>query len=211
MNENNIYKNIATHFSNTRGYTWPCVRKFLEKYENKNINIYESGCGNGKNMLECLNQGFINVYGSDLSPEFVDICKKRKLDVSQLDILDFNKNYKHKFDIVLCIAVLHHLKTHELRIKALCNIYEYLKIGGTLMVTLWSYEQHNSKVQKKFELGDNIIPWKTKNGDVISNRFYYIYNYENLLDFLDKFKNIYIDVKIEIEYEEQNWILILKK
>jgi tRNA (uracil-5-)-methyltransferase TRM9 len=200
-----LYSNIINEFDRTRGYVWPCLKKFIDVIPNKyNLSIYEAGCGNGRNLIYAKNSGFSSVCGTDICPEFVKICKDKNLDVSTADILD---PLDKKYDIILSVAVIHHLDSEEKRIKSIYNLLNGLKEYGILFLTFWSYEVGDSIVKKKLELGDNIVPWRSKKTkQILENRYYYIYNKENLINTLNK-----LQVDFSIEWEEQNWIVIIKK
>ena len=200
-----LYSNIINDFDRTRGYVWPCLKKFINLIPDKhNLSIYEAGCGNGRNLIYATNAGFNNVSGTDICPEFVKICNDKNLDVSTADILD---PIDKKYDIILSVAVIHHLDTEEKRIKAIYNLLNGLKEYGILFLTFWSYEVGDSIVKKKLELGDNLVPWRSKRTkQILENRYYYIYNRENLINTLNK-----LSVAYSIEWEEQNWIVIIKK
>lgn len=200
-----LYSNIINEFDKTRGYVWPCLKKFISSIPNKNqLSLYEAGCGNGRNLIYATSSGFKNVSGIDICPEFVKICNDKKLDVARGNILD---SLDKKYDIILSVAVIHHLDTEEKRILAIKNLLNGLKQYGILFLTFWSYEVGDSIVKKKLELGDNFVPWRSKRTkQILENRYYHIYNQENLINMLNK-----LDVHYTIEWEEQNWIVIIKK
>ena len=184
------YTNIARRFDITRAYVWPCVKRFLETFQcNPQTTIFEAGCGNGRNMIYAKELGYATVEGMDICPEFVDICNKKNLNV------------------ILSVAVIHHLDTEEKRITAIHNLIDGLAPGGTLFFTVWSLEKGNSIAQKDFQLGDNIVPWKSrKTKTILENRYYYIYNKERLEETMNK-----LNVHYSLLWEEQNWIVVIKK
>lgn len=198
------YTNIARRFDITRAYVWPCVKRFLERFQsNPQTTIFESGCGNGRNMIYAKELGYTTVEGMDICPEFVDICNKKNLDVVSGDILE---PIVKKYDVILSVAVIHHLDTEEKRVTAIRNLINGLHPGGTLFFTVWSLEKGNSVAQKDFQLGDNIVPWKSrKTRTILENRFYYIYHKEQLEETMNKLNINYI-----LQWEEQNWIVIIK-
>ena len=198
-----MYDEIAQEFSKTRGYVWPCVKRFLNENRSKNSKVLEAGCGNGRNLIYAKDLGYSSVEGFDICPNLVDICQSRGLDVRLGNILEPIEN---KYDIILSIAVIHHLDTDEKRRQAIQLLIDAMKPGASLILTFWSYEKGESKIQKDFVLGDNIVPWKTRDGmSVVSNRYYYVYNEELLRKMLGHFS-----IQYEIYWEEQNWIVIIK-
>ena len=68
----NTYNTIAVHFSETRSYVWPNIKKYIDNIE-IGSNIADIGCGNGKNMYreDC------NMIGVDFCEKFVEICKNK--------------------------------------------------------------------------------------------------------------------------------------
>ena len=72
QNVQHVYDIIADHFSITRNYIWNDVKQFIDNLP-KNSYIFDSGCGNGKNMYrnDCV---FI---GGDLCEQFLKITKEK--------------------------------------------------------------------------------------------------------------------------------------
>ena len=114
-----------------------------------------------------------------------------------------------QFDNVLCIAVLHHLSTDKNRQTALHNLYKLCKKGGTIIITVWSYETEYmndiSTYKRQFKPGDNIIYWKHQD-----ERYYYIYTREMLITFIENTKQ-QLDFEYTLEWEEQNWVITILK
>ena len=200
-----LYTNIAREFHKTRGYVWPCVRKFIQSIPSKSqLSIFEAGCGNGRNLIYARDAGFYSVSGMDICPQFVEICRERMLDVSVGDILE---PIDKKYDIILSVAVIHHLDSEEKRLIAIKNLINGLNPGGRLLITVWSQEKGDSVAQKEFSLGDNIVPWHSKDGStILEHRYYYIYNREFLVETLNR-----LGVDYKLEWEEQNWIITIEK
>lgn len=199
-----IYTQIAKRFDITRAYVWPCVKRFLEIFLlNPTTSVFESGCGNGRNLIYAKELGYTVVEGMDICPEFVEICTKKNLDVYSGDILEpMNK----KYDVILSVAVIHHLDTETKRLAAIRNLIDGLLPGGVLFITVWSFENKGSIFKKEFQLGDNIVPWKSrKTRTILENRYYYIYNRETLETTLRQ-----LSVPYTLDWEEQNWIVIIR-
>lgn len=149
------YSAFAQDFSSTRYSKWASVRKFLSTVE-KHHTILELACGNGKNLVGYESQSI----GIDVCPELCEITRQRGIETHCMDVLDFKSD--EKFDFILCIAVIHHLKTREERRQLLQIIRDNLKTGGKALITTW--------VPSKYPFGENNITFKGY------PRFYYVYS-----------------------------------
>lgn len=199
-----VYGNISQDFSNTRYKIWPAVQNFIDTFKTNSING-DIGCGNGKNMV----RSDVIFKGMDLTKEFVDICKKKSLDVIHGNILNipFENSY---FDNIICIAVIHHLDKVEDRVKAIAELLRITKQGGKIMIYVWAFEQpENSK--RQFTSQDELVPFKTKTET--HYRYYHLYIKDELekeirscsLEYNYKY-NI-----IKNDYEYGNWYIIIEK
>ena len=100
-------------------YTGPKeTSKIFEKYaNNKNINIYDAGCGTGLVGAELKKLGFSNFYGADLSQKLLDLIPKGLY--KTLDKTDLNKPINkddNSYDAVMCVGTFTfgHVKPHAL-------------------------------------------------------------------------------------------------
>ena len=59
------------------------------------------------------------------------------------------------FDSVISIAVVHHFSSTSLRVQALFEMHRIVKVGGTVLVYVWAYEQEH----RKFATQDVFVPW----------------------------------------------------
>jgi len=206
-----MYSNIANHFDKTRSYVWNCVKEFLSDINPDNKLLLEAGCGNGKNLLYSKSIGF-EVEGYDNCFEFVNLCCNRGLNCFEWDI---RNPIEKQYDIILCIAVIHHLQTEEERLLCLQNLFNILKSGGKMLLTFWSYETilNNKKSisPKIFNIGDNMVPWKTCKGIICSYRYYYIYDENSINNLIFNFKLNNQTANVFLYWEEQNWILKINK
>lgn len=205
-----FYEVRAEEFSKTRGYIWPCVRKYIDTNAHKNNSLIELGCGNGKNIKYAINNGFHidNTIGIDNSNSLINICNRTGLNVVLGDICNISF-INTEFDNVLCIAVLHHLSTDIQRRRALYNLYKLCKNGGSILITVWSFESHwlenTSKYKRNFTSGDNIIYWKHQD-----ERYYYIYTRDMLITFIENAKKE-LHFTYTLEWEEHNWVVTIFK
>ncbi len=136
-----IFENYASLLKNSSSIK---NQKYDENYfktfylnklsQDKSCLILDIGCGNGKYLNILNNFGFNNLYGIDISPEQIEIAKKTNLlNVQCIDALDFLKNVKEKYDVILLIDVLEHLDLNP-SIELINLIYKALKFDGKLFI-----------------------------------------------------------------------------
>ena len=194
-----VYNKISNEFNTTRYRPWTCVEEFLNQIPKQSI-IGDIGCGNGKNMFyrkDCIN------LGCDFSENLVKLCNEKKLQVIQGNILNvpFQDNL---FDTTLCIAVLHHLSTKEMRKQAIQELIRITKKKGRILILVWAFEQEESS-RRRFKKQNNLIDWKNKKGEILGRRYYYVFKKNELESLIPE--NIQIEKSF---YEKSNWGVILK-
>ncbi len=187
----NIYEQIAKQFSDKRFQQWDWIERFIKLFLHNSI-LLDIGCGNGRNMKD----NNYKFYGVDNCEQFVKICKDQQLNVQLSDMTKLPFENK-SFDGIISIASFHHLSTIERRIECLKEMKRVLKPDGRILLSVWSINQtHNNKLNNKFKYGDNIIPWKNNKGDIIGNRYYYIFNLQEIYSLLE----------IEFIIDSHDWI-----
>ena len=203
------YNKIAIEFSRTRYYIWAGVKEFLDSLQPKST-LADIGCGNGKNMLY---RKDLETIGVDLCEGFIQICKEKGLKVIMGSITDIPLE-SNSIDNVISIAVVHHLNSVELRIKAISELLRIVKPGGFVMISVWSFEQDISS-KRQFTSQDEMVPFKLRNGS-IEYRYYHLYKKLELDEEVKEVKKIseFSDFKYSItsSFEEKNnYIVIIKK
>ena len=199
-----FYNKNHKDFSDTRHSVWKSVKDFCDSMHicsNANSTILDAGCGNGKNIIYMKNRfPMSNIVGFDTCIHFVDECKKKKLNVHFDDVrcIQYKNN---SFDYILCIAVLHHLKTEKERIEALKQLLRILKPGGKLLITMWAYESDIYSKKRKFTLGNNIVMFKNY------PRYYYVHNESSFHNYCKTITT----AKYNIFWEKGNWNAIFEK
>jgi ubiquinone/menaquinone biosynthesis C-methylase UbiE len=184
-NVKSIYENIAANFSDKRYNSWDWIDNFISIFPKKST-ILDIGCGNGRNMKNT-NYDF---YGIDNCKKFIELAKEVSPNVylSDMTKLPFSDNF---FDAIISIASFHHLSNNERRMECLKEMKRVLKPKGQILLSIWSINQsHNKKLNNKFEYGDNIVPFKDNRGNVIGNRYYYIFQIDEIYNLIQTFFNI---------------------
>ncbi len=135
------------------GYEWKKYAamdmRYEEQFQNwtgmspeawKGEDVLDAGCGMGRNSYWPLRYGARSVLAFDNDEKSLASARRtlvgfpnatvERHDLSQLP-------WQNRFDIVICIGVLHHVRRPEL---ALQNMTRSLRTGGKLVVWVYSYE-----------------------------------------------------------------------
>jgi len=181
------YDKIAPLFAQTRQNLWDDM-KISEPYLRDSMRVLDIGCGTGR--LYQIFQKFQDVayIGVDQSDGQIAVAREqfpeadyRVVEMTELPFED------ESFDMVYCIATLHHLPTPELRLKALREMKRVLKPGGHIIMTNWNLRSNTvKKIVEKGKLKqdgqDFIVPWLHSQGEVLGERYYYAFYPEELED-----------------------------
>lgn len=227
-----VYESIASHFSETRYKPWPKVSNFLNSLPIGSL-VLDIGCGNGKYLNVNPN---IFTIGCDRSEGLLNICREKGNDVFLSDCLQLS--VRKAFDACICIAVLHHLSSHQRRVKALQSIVDLLVINGRALVYVWAFEQNkngtdsqylkkshsnvdNQREDNEFKLSvhqngtqfqsqELLVPWNTTKADKSERqlRYYHVFRDGELQQLLNSLTNAKV---LDIYYDSGNWATILMR
>ena len=176
------YNKIAQHFAETRYHLWPDFEGF-RPYFKTGGRILDAGCGNGR-LSEIFEKIKVDYIGIDSSEKLIAAAQVKypSLKFKVADILDLPLPAA-EFDAVFLIAVLQHVPSAELRLKALLNISRVLKPGGFLLMTNWNLWQpifRKSRLKykllkffgrSKLDFNDMFKAWKSAQGEIITERY----------------------------------------
>tara|TARA_E500000331_G_scaffold320130_1_gene333390 strand:+ start:144 stop:770 length:627 start_codon:yes stop_codon:yes gene_type:complete len=117
-------------------YTGPkeTVKTLIKYTDNKDILIFDAGCGTGLVGTELKRHGFKNFHGADLSQTLLDSVPENLY--QKLDKIDLNQSIKTKdnfYDIVMCVGTFTfgHVKS-----LALDEFIRITKKGGLICFTI---------------------------------------------------------------------------
>jgi len=195
------YNTIARDFSQKRSYLWSEIKYFL-KYVKTGDKVLDVGCGNGRLFSDLKNKK-VSYLGIDFSEELLKIGKKKhpkaeflKVDISRPE--DWQK-VKGLYDVIFCIAVLHHFPTFKLQLFVLEQMNKRLKKGGILIFTVWNLWEEKFlglhlkqifwKITKGFKFKWLLVPYRVSDGKktiIQANRFMYAFSSKELVRLLQK-------------------------
>jgi ubiquinone/menaquinone biosynthesis C-methylase UbiE len=198
-----VYNQIAQDFDKSRVRIWPCVSRFLSKF-NSGTELLDIGCGNGKNIIA---RPDLKFKGIDFSEQLVKICQNKGLDVIEANMTSIPLD-DNSFDGFITVASYHHLSNDADRTKALAEMYRILKSGGSGLIVVWALEQPTDSTFH-FTKSDELVKWTCNKTGQTFMRYYHIYSANDLpreiTNFEPRFKII------EQGWEKGNWWIHITK
>lgn len=152
-----FYERNAQSFSDTRQYWWKGWKELVKYFDELNFNpisILDLGCGNGR-FGEFIKERYpgIEYTGIDFSSELI---KKSENDIGNFQVVNITDLEAIKtlgqYDLVVMMAVLHHIPSRKLRSEIIDELYNHLKPDGMMVMTFWQFM--NDKT-----LSDKVVPW----------------------------------------------------
>lgn len=172
-----FYSKKSQNFSVTRFKPWPFTAKFIEEETKDTDFVLDAGCGNGRQFMHP------NIVGVDFSEGLLkEASKKPNMGLVMADVhsLPFQDNV---FDIVLSIAVVHHLCTHERRLESLLEIKRVLKDGGRCLLYVWHKEASAKNKFREIKENEYFVSWKGED-DLL--RYYCLFDEEMLRSLIEE-------------------------
>lgn len=194
-----FYSVKSQKFSNTRVKPWPFTLAFMNKYSSSNSLILDSGCGNGRQFIHQ------NTVGVDFSAGLLAEAR-RKFSIGLVKENVHDLCFKDKaFDIVLSVAVIHHLSTHERRLKCLLEMKRVLKDEGVCLIYVWHVDASSKRKFTRLQNSEFLVSWK---GEVDLMRYYFLFDEKTLKDLCVEAGFDIVDLKRE---EESVYVVVKKK
>ena len=124
-----------------KGHMWssdnptPLVMDILNKYHINKDSILEIGCGEGRDSIVLLEQGY-DLLATDISPEAIKYCQRKYIEFrDNFMVLDcINDKHTKTYDFIFAVAVLHMFVLDEDRKKFYEFIYKHLNPNGLALV-----------------------------------------------------------------------------
>jgi len=194
------YNKIAKLFAQTRKYLWDDFKP-LKKYCKDGYKVLDLGCGTGRLYHLFTDFQDLDYIGVDQSIGQLDVAREEFPNNTYVEAAMTDLSFEdNAFDIIYCVATFHHLPDEESRIKSLEEMKRVLKPGGHIIMTNWNLNSQSAKkmVEKnKFKRNkkDVIVPWLSSDGEVLGERFYYAFDFDELKDLFKK-----TDLELEDQY-----------
>jgi ubiquinone/menaquinone biosynthesis C-methylase UbiE len=209
------YESIAQQFDASRFALWDEVVHFLDSFDAKSI-ILDVGCGNGKYITHRLHD--CTVVACDSSASLLHIAKTN---TSNRSTKSYNAEFvcasglklpykNNAYDIVISIAVLHHIASHERRAQFVYELIRCVRVGGQVCITVWADEQQKKNKWQRIHDDDTdyYVPFDKRNGEVIM-RYYHFFTKKEFVELISLFhKHIHIKRMV---YDHDNWTCVLIK
>ena len=134
------YAQYYDYFNQGKEYTSEVdfLESVFKKYNLKGKSILDIGCGTGLHMQELSKRGY-SLTGLDLSPEMIDLAKKRNPS-AEFHIADMSNFSLHKkFDIILCLFSAAGYLTQNEQIESFFQCCKnHLNPEGILLLDVWN-------------------------------------------------------------------------
>lgn len=184
-----FYANVYNSFSKSRQYSWAGWEQafeFLSFQDFNPANILDVGCGNGRfvSFLSKKLQQF-SYLGIDNSQELLNKARNSRLSTADQATIDFRyvditnahelNEFQEKYDLIVMMAVLHHIPGVENRRNLLKTVVDKLRSGGILIFTTWNFLDEQSLKKKiapwgligmdksDLDKGDYLLDWNSDN------------------------------------------------
>ena len=171
-----FYDSFADAFSHTRKPINPGFDKLITAVPAGASRMLDVACGNGRFGEYLLQKGIVQSYtGVDFSGELLKIAQELtggtvyQRDLTRPDALDGLGQY----DLVVCLAALHHIPGHDTRRQLLANMRDCLGENGRIFLSTWQFmdsERQQRKVRDWAEIGlsdadvdanDYLLTWQS--------------------------------------------------
>ena len=134
------YAQYYDYFNQGKEYTKEVdfLETVFKKYNVQNKSILDIGCGTGLHMAELIKRGY-QLTGLDLSPEMIELAKKRNSQ-AEFHIADMsNFSLYKKYDVIICMfSALGYLTKNEQLESFFQSCKNHLNKDGLLILDVWN-------------------------------------------------------------------------
>jgi tRNA (uracil-5-)-methyltransferase TRM9 len=165
-----FYARFAGEFSRTRR-SWPPGFSRILPYLKSGFNVLDLGCGNGRLLVFLGESGWTGHYlGLDSSEgllaDATAVAARQPSTASAFLLADLFADgwaaeaaSRGPFDVLVSLAVLHHIPGREHRIAFLARCKEVMPRGAPLIVSTWQF-MRSERLKKR------LVPWEAAGIDL---------------------------------------------
>lgn len=180
-----FYAAVSRDFDLTRSSIAPGMREALNRLYPDDATspnrrrVLDAGCGNGRFAwaldARAISADYLGIDADAgllaLARAQSDTLKTVRSSFRQHDLMDTPWTELGRFNLVACLAVLHHMPGRALRVSLMRSLASVLAPGGRLLISTWQFlddERLRSRVQpweaiglsaSDVEPGDALLPW----------------------------------------------------
>lgn len=193
------------------------IEEIIKEYNiNKNSDILDLGCGEGRDAINLLDKGY-NVTAIDYSCEAIRMCNKLtnnkyKAKFISLDIM--KEKFDKKFNFIYSISLLHMFVTNDHRNMFYKFIKEHLNNDGICLVTVLGdgHKEYSSNIEDAFKIVDR-LNININDNIQVTNTSCRILNWDNLINEVEI--NGFIILKKWLSYDipgfNESMCILIKK
>lgn len=139
-NTRDFYRDWAASYDDEiieNGYQTPrrCAQALARYAAHKEASILDIGCGTGLSGMAFRAEGFMNLTGTDLSQEMIDIAKARDI-YRKVSLADLNKPLDFEtasYDVIAAVGVI---SVGHAPASTIAEIFDKLVQGGLLVFSI---------------------------------------------------------------------------
>jgi len=150
-----FYLKTQEYFNTSRQFYWHGWKKLLPYLQGRTLKVLDLGCGNGRFAKWLSQYRKIEYTGLDQNQYLLN-----QIPFGQKINQDITKPWdlKEKFDLIVLMAVLHHIPGKTNRFNLLKKAKQLLNDNGLLIFTCWNFDP--KKIVTNLGRNDFLLSWK---------------------------------------------------
>lgn len=208
-----FYQKTQSYFNISRQSPWPGWQKLLPYLQGDSLKVLDLGCGNGRFGIWLSKHRRVDYTGLDDNQYLLDHAA---VALPSARLLKRNLIHpwrlKDKFDLIVLMAVLHHIHEKAVRLKILEHAKKLLVKNGLLVFTVWHFNQlkrFQNQVIKKLPGNDYILDWKR---GTTAQRYIHLFDDAEITWLVKNLKlKLVADFVSDGRQDQSNRYLVLKK
>ncbi len=200
---------VKIHNREKTDFRWRNLRKLVRKHV-IGTQVLDAGCGTGHTTLELLREGY-DVIAIDNSEDLISFTKNLikkgdfSADVLQLDLTESIVLGENRFDTILCLDVLEHIRNDRFAME---NLYYILNKNSNLIISVpaikYLYGIRDKKIGhfRRYDREELIDKLKESGFKVVDVRYW---NFLGVLPFLLSEKVLHKELNEGVRYSNRSF------